>query len=576
MLSSNHFYLPEFMNFPSTLALAKSRSGIPGLDEVTGGGLPTGRPTLICGAAGAGKTLFAMSFLVAGATQFNEPGVFMSFEETEDELRSNVASLGYDLTALIAEKKLAIDYVHLERSEIQETGEYDLDGLFVRLGYAIKTTGAKRVVLDTLEALFAGLSDTGILRAELRRLFRWLKDQGVTAMITGEKGEGSLTRHGLEEYVSDCVILLDHRVIEQVATRRLRVVKYRGSSHGTNEYPFLIDTDGITVLPVTSLQLGHDVSDERVSTGIAHLDEMMGGKGFYRGSSILVSGTAGTGKSTLAAHFIDAACRRGERCLYFAFEESPQQIMRNMRSVGLDLGQWVEKDLLRFSASRPSLWGLEMHLARMHKEVDRFKPQIVVIDPIYNLSAVGTSNELHSMLLRLIDFLKMQAVTGMFISLDSNQASDNDESKVSSLMDTWLQLRNIEYSSERNRGLYILKSRGMQHSNQIREFLLTDKGIRLRDVYLGSGGVLTGSARLAQEAKEAKAQLEQQEAIERRMRESARKRQLLQQQIAALTAELDSQDEDLARLMRQQTSAGEAACTLQEQLAASRGIGGKQ
>jgi circadian clock protein KaiC len=576
MPPSNHFYLPEFMNYPSTHALAKSRSGIPGLDEVTGGGLPAGRPTLICGAAGAGKTLFAMSFLVAGATQFNEPGVFMSFEETEDELRSNVASLGYDLTALIAEKKLAIDYVRLERSEIQETGEYDLDGLFVRLGYAIKTTGAKRVVLDTLEALFAGLSDTGILRAELRRLFRWLKDQGVTAMITGEKGEGTLTRHGLEEYVSDCVILLDHRVIEQVATRRLRVVKYRGSSHGTNEYPFLIDADGITVLPVTSLQLGHDVSDERVSTGIAHLDEMMGGKGFFRGSSILVSGTAGTGKSTLAAHFIDAACRRGERCLYFAFEESPQQIMRNMRSVGLDLGQWVDKGLLRFSASRPSLWGLEMHLARMHKEVDRFKPQIVVIDPIYNLSAVGTSNELHSMLLRLIDFLKMQAVTGMFIALDSNQGSDADESKVSSLMDTWLQLRNLEHSSERNRGLYILKSRGMQHSNQIREFLLTDGGIRLRDVYLGSGGVLTGSARLAQEAKEAREQIEQQEALERRMRDSARKRQLLEQQIAALTAELDGQDADIARLRKQQATAGEAASTLQEQLAASRGMGGSR
>ncbi len=553
------------------LGLGKSPSGIAGLDDVTDGGLPSGRPTLMCGGAGAGKTLFALTFLVAGATQFGEPGVFMSFEETEEELHRNVASLGFDLAALIADNKLAIDYVRVERSEIQETGEYDLEGLFVRLAYAIKTIGAKRVVLDTIEALFAGLSDTGILRAELRRLFRWLKDQGVTAVITGEKGEGGLTRHGLEEYVSDCVIFLDHRMSGEVATRRLRVVKYRGSTHGTNEYPFLIDAGGITVMPVTTLQLGHGVSDARVSTGIPHLDDMLGGKGFYRGSSILVSGAAGTGKSTIGAHFVDAACRRGQRCIYFAFEESPQQIVRNMRSIGIDLGQWVDRGLLKFSASRPSLWGLEMHLARMHKEVAEFKPEIVVVDPIYNLSAVGTTAELHSMLLRLIDYLKAQSVTALFISLDGGKASDAEQADVSSLMDTWLQLRTIEHSSERNRGLYILKSRGMKHSNQIREFLLTDDGIRLREVYLGSGGVLTGSARLAQEAEEAKAEAERQQTLERLRRDGARKRQVLESQIAALTAELEAQDDDLGRV-EAQGSAGDARnAESRRQMAVSRG-----
>jgi len=393
-----------------------------------------------------------MTFLVVGATRHDEPGVFMSFEETEADLRDNVSSLGFDLDGLVAEKKLAIDYVRLERGEIQETGEYDLDGLFVRLAHAIRSTGAKRVVLDTIEALFAGLSDTGILRAELRRLFGWLKTQGVTAIITGEKGEGSMTRHGLEEYVSDCVILLDHRVVDQIATRRLRVVKYRGSTHGTNEYPFLIDAGGITVVPVTSLNLVTEVSQERVTTGIAHLDDMLEGKGFYRRSSILVSGASGTGKSTVAAHFVDAACRRGERCIYFAFEESQEQVVRNMRSVGIDLAPWIAQGLLRFSASRPSLWGLEMHLARMHKDVDDFKPQIVAIDPIYNLSGLGSSNEVHSMLLRLVVFLKAKGVTALFVSLDSGKPTDAEEAGVSSLMDTWPQLRTIEHSSKRNRG----------------------------------------------------------------------------------------------------------------------------
>lgn len=559
------------MEFGEFLALKKVPSGINGLDEVTGGGLPSGRPILICGGAGAGKTLFAMSFLVAGATRFDEPGVFMSFEETEEDLRSNVTSLGFDLAALVAEKKLAMDYVRLERSEIQETGEYNLDGLFVRLAHAIKTTGAKRVVLDTIEALFAGLTDTGILRAELRRLFQWLKEQGVTAIITAETGDGNLTRHGLEEYVSDCVIVLDHRVNDQVATRRLRVVKYRGSTHGTNEYPFLIDAGGITVVPVTSLQLEHRVSSERVTTGVAQLDEMLGGQGFYRGSSILVSGSAGTGKSTLAAHFVDAACRRGERCVYFAFEESQEQVVRNMRSVGIDLAQWINKGLLKFFASRPTLWGLEMHLARMHKEVDNFKPRIVAIDPIYNMSGLGSTTEVHSMLLRLVDFLKSQAITALFVSLDSGNTSDAEQSAVSSLMDTWLQLRTIEHSSERNRGIYVIKSRGMNHSNQIREFLVTSQGIQLREVYLGGGEVLTGSARQAQETREAKAEVERLQAIERLKRDAARKRQLLEQQLAAIQAELDAQDDDIARFTVQQSAADHALAEGHQQLAVSRG-----
>jgi circadian clock protein KaiC len=499
----------------------------------------------------------------------------MSFEETPEELISNVASLGYDMPALIAANKIAIDHVKVEPNEIEESGEYDLDGIFVRLAYAIKRTGAKRVVLDTIEVLFSGLNEVGILRAELSRLFRWLKDQGVTAVITGEKGEGTLTRQGLEEYVSDCVILLDHRVIDQVATRRLRVVKYRGTTHGTNEYPFLIDEDGITVLPVTSLQLAHNVTDERVSSGVPQLDEMLGGKGFYRGSSVLVSGTAGSGKSTLSAHFVDEACKNGERCIYFAFEESPQQIIRNMRSVGIDLAPWVDQGLLKFAASRPTLWGLEMHLARMYKDINDFAPRIVIVDPMYNLKSVGSNFEVHSMLMRLIDFLKMKAITGLFVALDSNNAVAGEESTVSSLMDTWIQLRTIEHSSERNRGLYILKSRGMSHSNQIREFLLTDEGIRLREVYLGRGQVLTGSARLIQEAEDARIKMEEQQTNERKLREAERRRQALSQQMAALQGELEIIDDEFRHLTQDQDMAERLGSEAQSRLTDSRHQGSR-
>lgn len=457
--------------------LPKAPTGIQGLDEITGGGLPKGRPTLVCGGAGCGKTLLAMEFLVRGATEFNEPGVFMAFEESAQDLTQNVASLGFDLKDLVARKKIVLDYVYIERSEIEEAGEYDLEGLFIRLGAAIDSIGAKRVVLDTIESLFAGLPNPLILRAELRRLFRWLKDKGVTAIITGERGEGTLTRQGLEEYVSDCVIVLDHRVSEQTSSRRLRVVKYRGSTHGTNEYPFLIDADGISVLPVTSLALEHIASSEKISTGIPRLDAMLGGAGYYRGSSVLVSGTAGTGKSSFAAHFADAACRRGERVLYFSFEESPSQIMRNMRSIGIDLKQWVKKGLLQIQAHRPSSAGLETHLAMKHKVIAEFKPQVVILDPLNSFVVGDNEIGVHSMLMRLLDYLKMQQITGLFTNLTSSGGVlEQTEVAISSLIDTWLLLRAIESGGERNRDLTVLKSRGMAHSNQAREFLLTDHG----------------------------------------------------------------------------------------------------
>ena len=530
--------------------LQKSLTGIKGLDEITGGGLPQGRPTLICGGTGCGKTLLSMEFLVRGATQYNEPGVFMSFEEKSEELTQNFASLGFDLNALAAQEKLLLEYVHIDKNEIEETGEYDLEGLFIRLGYAIDSIGAKRVVLDTIEALFSGLSNESILRAELRRLFRFLKDRGVTAIVTGEQGERTLTRYGLEEYVADCVIFLNHTVSQQIATRRLRIIKYRGSNHGTNEYPFLIDEDGFSVLPVSSLGLDHPAATERVSSGVERLDTMLGGKGYYKGSSILVSGTAGTGKSSLAAHFVNAACQRGERCLYFAFEESQNQIIRNMRSIGIDLEQWIKKGLLAFQNNRPTLYGLEMHLVSMHKSIERLQPSIVVIDPISNLVAAASESEVKSMLSRLIDYLKMKQITAFCTDL-TTAASEIEKTEVgiSSLVDTWLLLQAVEASGERNRALYILKSRGMHHSNQVREFILSDKGIQLRNVYVGPGGVLTGSARIIQEEQDMVKALEYKQAVERKQREVEQKKALLESQIATLRAQFRSEEDDLHVLM---------------------------
>jgi circadian clock protein KaiC len=524
-------------------SLPKAPTGIQGLDEITGGGFPRGRPTLICGSAGAGKTLLAMEFLVRGATEYNEPGVFMAFEETAPELTQNVRSLGFDLDVLGQQKKLVIDFVRIERSEIDETGDYDLEGLFIRLGAAIDSIGAKRVVLDTIENLFAGLQNQGILRAELRRLFRWLKDRGITAVITAERGEGALTRHGLEEYVSDCVILLDHRVTDQVSTRRLRIVKYRGTAHGTNEYPFLIDEDGFSVLPVTSLGLQHQVSDERISSGVPRLDTMLGGKGFYRGTTILVSGTAGTGKTSLSASFVDAACRRGERCLYFSFEESSSQLIRNMRSIGLDLEQWTKKNLLQFHSSRATFYGLEMHLAIIHKIVQEVQPKVVVLDPIGSLIQAGNKRDAHTMIIRLIDFLKQRKVTAFLTNLTSGgEALERTDVEISSIVDTWLFMRDIELDGERNRAMYVLKSRGMAHSNQLREFLLTPQGVDLLDVYVGPEGVLTGSSRLSQEARESAAALVRQQEAARRERDRTRKREALEARIAALRKEFEVEE----------------------------------
>jgi circadian clock protein KaiC len=537
------------MNNGVKKGLLKSPTGIQGLDEITYGGLPQGRTTLVCGSAGCGKTMLSMEFLIRGAMQYNEPGVFIAFEESAEELTKNVASLGFDLDDLVKRKKLVIDYVHLERSEIEETGEYDLEGLFLRIGYAIDTVGAKRVVLDTLEAIFSAFKDEFILRNELRRLFRWLKDKGVTAIVTGERGSGTLTRHGLEEYVSDCVILLDHRVVEQISTRRLRIIKYRGSPHGSNEYPFLIDSDGISVLPITSLGLDHEVNSGRISTGIAGLDEMLGGKGYYRGSSILVSGTAGTGKSSLCAHFVDAACRRRERCLYVATEESPKQIMRNMRSIGIDLAPWAEKGVLRFHSVRSAFYSLEMHLAVLHKLIDEFKPRVFVLDPITTFTTEGDKNEVKSMLTRLVDMLKARQITAILTSLTSGGATKLEQTEIglSSLMDTWLFLRDIEFNGERTRGLYVLKSRGMAHSNQIREFLLTDHGIKLVDVYIGPAGVFTGSARQSLEAQEKAAALKRQEEIKHQRRQLEAKREGYEAKMAALRSEFEAEKYEIEK-----------------------------
>ena len=531
------FSLPSFPKAPT---------GIFGLDEITGGGLPKDRPTLICGGTGCGKTLFSIEFIVHGAMLYGEPGVFMSFEEKAEELVLNVASLGYDLNQLQQDKLIKLDHVRIERSEIEETGEYDLDGLFIRLGHAIDSIGAKRVVLDTIENLFSGLLDQGILRAELRRLFEWLKAKKVTTIITGEKGDGALTRHGLEEYISDCVILLDHRVANQISTRLLRIVKYRGSVHGTNEYPFLIDQSGISVLPVTSLTLTHNVTSERISSGIPSLDKMLEGKGFFRGSSILVSGTAGTGKTSIAASFAHEACNRQERCIYFAFEESPQQIIRNMRSIGFDLQQHIDAGLLKFHASRPTLNGLEMHLVSIHKLIEEFDPRMVVLDPITNLITVGTVSEVKSMLIRLIDFLQSKQITVMFTALSLNTiVSEQTDEGVSSLVDAWLLVRDIESNGERNRGMYVMKSRGMKHSNQVREFVITDEGLHLVDVFLSPDGVLTGSAREAQQLQEVTGMALREYAVNRKDREIERKRLVLESKIASLKDEFESVQDEL-------------------------------
>lgn len=556
----------------SSNVLKKVPTGIGGFDEITGGGLPQGRPTLVCGGAGCGKSLFATEFLIRGALQFHEPGILMTFEETSDDIKKNVASLGFDVANLIARKKISIDYVRVERSEIEENGEYDLEGLFIRLDHAIKTIGAKRVVLDTIETLFAGLNNQAILRAEVRRLFNWLKDCGMTTVITGERGEGALTRQGLEEYVSDCVILLDHRVYGQVSTRRLRVVKYRGSTHGTNEYPFLIDAEGISVLPITAAGMDYAVSTERVSTGLPELDQMLGGRGYYRGSTILLSGSAGTGKSSVAAYLADAACKRGERCMYFSFEESQSQVLRNMKSIGINLEPHVRKDLFRFHATRPTVHGLEMHLVLMHKMVEEFEPSVVILDPVSSIQNAGTVEDSTSMLLRLVDFLRKKKITGFMISLTSaaNKSMEATDEGLSSLVDTWLLLRDVELGGERNRLMYVLKSRGMAHSNQVREFIITSNGIKLVEAYLGEEGVLTGSARLSQQNREDAERQRVKEELGRKRLALDHRRKTLEAQIESLRAGFLAEQEEFARKAANSELRGEQVETERKAMAKSR------
>lgn len=544
---------------PPALALEKAPTGINGLDEITLGGLPRGRPTLVCGSAGCGKTMLAVEFLVRGIQQYGEPGVFIAFEERPEDLAKNVASLGFNLKELEAEGKLVVEYIRVEKSEMAVAGAYDLEGLFLTLQACIDAVGAKRISIDTLETIFGGFDNQALLREELRRLFRWLKERELTAIITAERGDGSLTRQGMEEYVSDCVLLLDHRIIDQVSTRRMRIVKYRGSVHGTNEYPFLIDEGGISVLPVSSLSLDHKASSERLSSGIAKLDTMLEGKGFFRGSTILVSGTAGSGKTSIANFFANAACARGERCLYLAFEESPSQIKRNMQSLGLDMEHWVRRGLLKYHASRPTVYGLEMHLVAIHKMVKDFGPEVVVIDPVTNLTAMGSTSEVNAMLVRLIDYLKTEGITALFTGLTSGTQSSLEATEVgiSSLIDSWLVMRDLETNGERNRGLYVIKSRGMAHSNQIREFVLTGNGLDLREVYVGPGGLMMGASRLATEAREKAEAVAADMEIESMRIRLDRKRKAMEAQWAAMQAEFEAEQEEAARFIRQKESARE-------------------
>lgn len=532
--------------------LEKCPTGIGGLDQISNGGLPRGRTSIACGGPGCGKTMLGLEFIVRGAMQYDEPGVVMAFEETPEELAKNVASLGFDLRQLSEDKKIFMDHIYLEPRDIEETGDFDLEGLFVRLASAVQEVGAKRVFLDTLEALFSGFRNEGILRAEIRRLFRWLKEQGLTAVVTAERGAETLTRHGLEEYVSDCVILLDHRIEEQISTRRLRIVKYRGTCHGADEYPFLIDERGISVLPLTTLHMNHQVSDERVSSGIADLDQMLEGKGYYRGSTVLVSGTAGSGKTILGATFAAESCRRGERCLYLGFEESTGQLLRNVRSAGIDLEPYVKQGLFSHHAWRATQYGMEMHLLRIHRLLEECNPASVILDPISCFFSSGSDTQVGAMLVRLIDFLKDRGITAILTSLNSGSESKEESGVgISSLIDTWIVLRDVEFNGERNRCVYVIKSRGIANSNQLREFLITSRGIRILPAYVGPAGVLTGSTRVAQEAREKAAALVRWQEIEARRRDLEQKRQKLEAQIAELRREYAAEETEVQELTEQ-------------------------
>jgi circadian clock protein KaiC len=529
--------------------LPKSPTGINGFDEITDGGLPTGRPSLVCGPPGTGKSVFAVQFLVNGATQYGEPGVFLTFEESRDELVANVRSLGFDIDELERDGRLLVDALTLTPQAV-ETGEFDLEALMVRLTWAVDQIGAKRVAIDNVEALFVAFNRPALVRSELRRLFRWIKDQGLTAVITGERGEDLLTQHGIQEYLSDCVVVLDHRVVQDVATRRMRVLKYRGSVHGRNEYPFLIGADGFDVLPITSLGLEQPVSSQRVSTGIDGLDEMLGGQGVFQGSGVLVSGTSGTGKTTIASNFADAACRRGEVVLFFSFEESQAEIERNMSSVGLDLASWAEQGLLHFHCERPTTRGLEDHLATMEQMTQKLAPDLVVIDPVSSLSRGSTPSDVSSMLLRQIYFLKSTGITAVMTVLNEESGLEHPIQSISSLVDTWLHVVILQTFEERNRGLYVRKARGMAHSNQIREFVLSDDGVSLIPVFVGPQGVLTGSARVAAESAERATALELTEESEELALALERRREAVESHVAELRADFAAEESLTHRLIQ--------------------------
>ena len=529
--------------------LAKAPTGIRGLDQLTRGGLPRGRVTLVAGSAGAGKTLLGVQFLVAGAQDYGEPGILVTFEESAAKVSANVRSLGFDLGALQGDGRLEVLAFQVDPGEIVAAGEFDFEALFVILDDAIRRVGAKRVVLDTVEVLFGAFGNDSIVRAELSRLARWLEERGVTAIVTGERGDKSLTRHGIEEYVPDCVIMLDHRVGEEISTRRLRVVKYRGSAHGTNEYPFLISARGFIVLPVTAIVLDYAASEERVSTGVARLDHMLGG-GLFRGSTCLVSGTAGTGKTSLGAHLVNSACQRGERALWVLFEESPAQILRNMRSIGIDLRPWVDSGLLRIWAARPSAYGPEAHLAMLNEMLEEVVPSVAVLDGIASFAHGTSSGEVPSMVARQVDLLKTRGVTALITALGHGE--EPSTVSVSSLVDTWLLLRNVESNGERNRVLFVLKSRGVAHSNQVREFLLTDHGVELIEAYVGPAGVLVGSGRLAQEAAERDAEMRQADEMDRRRRELYAKVKERDAHLAAMQDQVDADRVELDRLDRRE------------------------
>ncbi|WP_339035847.1 circadian clock protein KaiC [Bradyrhizobium symbiodeficiens] len=554
-----------------TDGITKSATGIDGFDDLTLGGLPTGRPTLVCGSAGCGKTLFASTFLFNGAKIYDEPGVFVTFEERPVDIIANVDSLGFDLQTLIDQSKIHIEHIAIDPSEVAEIGDYDLEALFLRLEFAVDQIGAKRIVLDTIESLFSAFSNPAILRAEIRRLFDWLKQKGLTAVITGERGDGTLTRQGLEEYVSDCVILLDHRVDNQISTRRLRIVKYRGTAHGTNEYPFLIDEDGFSVLPVSSLGLGHKVFEDRISTGVPDLDAMLTGGGFYRGSSILLTGVAGSGKSSLACMMADAACQRGERALYLSFEESEAQTVRNMKSIGTDLGKWLKSGQMRYIAARPTFYSLEMHLAIMLREINRFKPQLVVLDPISAFTDSADIAEVQAMLLRIVDYLKSNGITAVFTHLASVEQAQTDAG-LSSIMDGWVLLLNREANGEFNRELYLLKARGISHSNQVREFVMSDSGIHLLEPYLGEDGALTGSARRNAEARARRAETERQAEVTRVQDHVTQRRRRALAQIETLNADIEADEAELKRLVTAEETYQQLSRESAAALARGRGL----